>query len=116
MEQYVNGSDVLLNVGDEEFGHSTSHTTTFTSETKERAVKPPAKEGKSASLFKGKTVVSLGVSIQAEGLEVIGETATGIKALRKAWRTAKPIPVECYEREKSKNPYLSGELVITQIE
>ena len=37
---YCNGSDMLLYVGGKAIGSCTSHTTTFNSETKERAVKP----------------------------------------------------------------------------
>ncbi len=39
---YCNGSDMLLYVGDKAAGHCTTHTTTMTSETKERQVKPVA--------------------------------------------------------------------------
>ena len=39
---YCNGSDMLLYVGGKAIGSCTSHTTTFNSETKERAVKPVA--------------------------------------------------------------------------
>ena len=37
---YCNGSDMLLYVDGKAIGSCTSHTTTFNSETKERAVKP----------------------------------------------------------------------------
>ena len=39
---YVNGSDLLLYINGKAVGHCTSHTATFNSETKERAVKPVA--------------------------------------------------------------------------
>ena len=39
---YCNGSDMLLYVGGKAVGSCTTHTTTFNSETKERAVKPVA--------------------------------------------------------------------------
>ena len=39
---YVNGSDMLLYIGEKAIGHCTSHTTTFDTETKDRAVKPEA--------------------------------------------------------------------------
>ena len=39
---YVNGSDLLLGIAGKPYGHCTTHTATFTSETKDRAVKPVA--------------------------------------------------------------------------
>ena len=39
---YCNGSDMLLYVNGKAVGSCTTHTTTFNSETKERAVKPVA--------------------------------------------------------------------------
>ena len=50
---YVNGSDILLSVGGKAVGHCTTHTITFNSETKDRAVKPAAANGYSAGLWKG---------------------------------------------------------------
>ena len=45
---YCNGSDMLLYIGGKAVGHCTSHKSTFTSETNDRAVKPAAwKSGKS---------------------------------------------------------------------
>ena len=38
---YVNGSDLLMSIGGKACGHCTSHTATYNSETKDRAVKPP---------------------------------------------------------------------------
>lgn len=48
---YVNGSDILLSVGGKAVGHCTTHTITFNSETKDRAVKPAAANGYSAGLW-----------------------------------------------------------------
>ena len=50
---YINGSDILLSVGGKAIGHCTTHTITFNSETKDRAVKPAANQGYSAGLWKG---------------------------------------------------------------
>ncbi len=47
---YVNGSDLLLFVGDKAIGQCTSHSATFDSETKERAGKPAAKKWLSVGL------------------------------------------------------------------
>lgn len=47
-DDYINGSDLLLNVGGKAIGHCTTHTTTFNSDTKERAVKPVASASKTS--------------------------------------------------------------------
>ena len=70
---YCNGSDMLLYVGGKAVGSCTTHTTTFSSETKERAVKPVATAGISGGLWKKKGVVGLSYSISAEGLRFYGE-------------------------------------------
>lgn len=113
---YCNGSDMLLYVGGKAVGHCTTHTSTFNSETKDRAVKPTASKGMSSGLWKGKGVVGLSYSISAEGLVFYGETETGFKALFKAWKAGKSIEVKCMEREKDTAPYLAGKCVIASLE
>ena len=39
---YINGSDLLVKVGEKSIGHCTSHTVSYSAETKDRAVKPSA--------------------------------------------------------------------------
>ena len=51
---FCNGSDMLLYVGEKAIGSCTTHTTTFSSETKERAVKPVASKAISSGLWKKK--------------------------------------------------------------
>lgn len=63
---YCNGSDMLVYVGGKAVGHCTTHTATFASETKDRAVKPVASATLSAGLWKQKGVVGLSISISAE--------------------------------------------------
>ena len=62
---YCNGSDMLVYVGGKAVGHCTSHTATFNSETKDRAVKPVASASLSAGLWKGKTVTGLSIPQRA---------------------------------------------------
>ena len=95
---YCNGSDMLVYVGGKAVGHCTSHTATFNSETKDRAVKPVASAGLSAGLWKGKTVTGLSISISAEGLVHYDETESGFKELLAAWKTGAPVTVKCMER------------------
>ncbi|SJZ42957.1 phage tail tube protein [Porphyromonas cangingivalis] len=113
---YCNGSDMLLFVGGKAVGSCTTHTTTFNSETKDRAVKPPASAGVSTGLWKNKGVVGLSVSISAEGLVFYDETETGFKELFNMWKTGKSVEVKCLERENSAQPYLAGKFVISSLE
>lgn len=118
---YCNGSDMLLYIGDTDtnakaIGHCTTHTATFTSETKERAVKPLASASISAGLWKQKGVTSLSVSITAEGLVFYDETESGYKTLAALWKAGKSVAVKCMERENSDTPYLSGNFVIASLE
>ena len=113
---YCNGSDMLLYVSGKAVGHCTTHTTTMSSETKDRAVKPVASAGISAGLWKGKGVTGLSISIQADGLVFYEESESGYKTLFAAWKAGKSIDVKCMERENSEKPYLSGKFVISSLE
>lgn len=113
---YVNGSDILLYVNGKAIGHCTTHTTTFNSETKDRAVKPVATAPVAAGLWKGKGVVGLSVSITAEGLAYYGETETGFKDLFALWAAGQSVTVKCVERENDTKPYLTGKFVISSLE
>lgn len=113
-EGYVNGSDLLIMIGDKAVGHCTTHTSTFTSETKERQVKPPATATITKALFKGKGVVGLAYSISAEGFRFFNEAECGFKDLFKIWKDGKPVKVAAKERE-SNDPYLKGDCVLTNL-
>lgn len=113
---YCNGSDVLLYVEGKAIGSCTTHTTTFNSETKERAVKPVATKNISSRLWKQKGVVGLSYSISAEGLVFYDETECGFKDLFKLWKAGKSVEVKCMERENSDKPYLVGKCVISSLE
>ena len=113
---YVNGSDLLLYVGDKAIGHCTSHTATFNSETKDHAVKPVASKPISSGLWKGKTVIGLSISVSTEGLRFYNETELGFKGLFKEWIKGKSVKLKCLERGNSEKPYLVGQFVITSLE
>lgn len=113
---YCNGSDMLLYVGTKAVGSCTTHTTTFNSETKERAVKPVASKAISSGLWKKKGVVGLSYSISAEGLVFYDETECGFKELFAMWKAGKPVTVKCMERENTDKPYLAGSCVIASLE
>lgn len=112
---YVNGSDMLLFIGDKAIGHCTSHTANFNSETKDRAVKPVASAASSASLWKDKTVTGLSVSISFDGLRYYGETEEGFNELLAAWKTGQPVTAKCLERGEAESPYLTGSFVIASL-
>ena len=113
---YCNGSDMLLYAGGKAVGHCTTHTTTLSSDTKDRAVKPVASAGISAGLWKGKGVTGLSISIKADGLVFYEESESGYKTLFSAWKAGKSIDVKCMERENSEKPYLAGKFVISSLE
>lgn len=113
---YINGSDILLSVAGKAVGHSTSHTTTYNSETKDRAVKPLATASSSAGLWKQKGVTGLSVSISAEGLRVYDETECSIADLLTAWKNGQSVAVKGFLRSGDETPYLSGNFIIASIE
>lgn len=113
---YCNGSDMLLFINGKAIGHCTTHTTTITSETKDRAVKPVASKGISAGLWKEKGVTGLSVSISAEGLVFYQETESGFKTCLSLVGAGQSVEVECRERENDDTPYLKGKFVIASLE
>lgn len=113
---YVNGSDLLLKVGGKAVGHCTSHTLTFGSETKERAVKPVATEKKSAGLWKGQGITSLSIEIKAEALVFATETENGFEKLAPLWGAGNSVEVEAFRREEDSTPYVKGMFVIDSLE
>ena len=116
LTEYVNGSDLLLSIGGKCVGHCTSHTATFSSETKDRAVKPAASAAVSTSLWKSKGVTGLTISISGEGLHYAAEEEGGFAHLLALWKEGKTVTVKCFERENDASPYLEGPFVITQME
>jgi len=113
---YCNGSDMLLYVDGKAIGHCTTHTTTFNSETKDRAVKPVASAGITSGLWKGKGVTGLSISISAEGLCFYDETECGYRELVALWKAGKSVTAQCMERENSDTPYLKGSFIISSLE
>lgn len=117
MDKYVNGSDLLVKVEDKAFGHCTSHTATFNTETKDMAVKPVSSVAKStASLFKSKRVTGLSVQVKADGIVVYNETESGLKTLLGKWKVGESVELALFEREGDEAPYCSGKFIITSLE
>lgn len=116
VDNFINGSNILLSVGGKAIGHCTSHTLTFNTETKERAFKPAASKAASAGLWKGKGVTGLSISISADGLRYTGESENGFTELSALWGAGTSVAVLGFLRSGDANPYLSGNFVITNLE
>lgn len=112
---YVNGSDVLVSQGGKCYGHSTSHTTTYSTETKKRSVKPEASKARSQGKWTETSVTGLGIKINIKGLRVYDESELTYADLLNAWHSATPIDIECFDRDNKEKPYLKGKFVITNI-
>jgi len=114
---YVNGSDLLMSIDGAACGHCTSHTTTYNSETKDRAVKPAATEAaENAGLFKEKTVTGLSVQVKCEGLRFYSETESGLKALLAKWKVGGVVELKGFVRGSDASPYMSGNFIIASLE
>lgn len=113
---YINGSDLLLMVGGKAVGHCSSHTLTFNSETKDRAVKPVASADISSGLWKGKGVTGLSISISAEGLRFYNETESGYEEIAPLWGKGASVEVQAFKRGNDSAPYVKGNFVIASLE
>ena len=113
---YCNGSNMLLYLGEDAFGHCTTHTATMNSETKDRAVKPAASKAKTNGMWKEKGVTGLSIAISAEGLIYDGETEASYQKMLAAWKSGQPVKIKCMQRGESKKPYLAGSFIIYSLE
>lgn len=113
-QEYMNGSNVLFSVGGKALGHSTTHSVTFNTETKERGVKPPMKENTKKALFSGKGVTKMSISVHGEGFRYKGEEELSLDEIRKQWGAGQSVELSCFEREGDATPYLKGKFVITR--
>lgn len=113
---YCNGSNMLLYLGEDAFGHCTTHTATMNSETKDRAVKPVASKAKTNGMWKEKGVTGLSIAISAEGLIYDGETEASYQKMLAAWKSGLPVKIKCMQRGESKKPYLAGSFIISSLE
>lgn len=113
---YCNGSNMLLYLGEDAFGHCTTHTATMNSETKDRAVKPLASKAKTNGMWKEKGVTGLSIAISAEGLIYDGETEASYGKMMAAWKSGQPVKIKCMQRGDSQKPYLAGDFIISSLE
>lgn len=115
-QDYMNGSNVLFTVGGKGLGHSTTHSVTYNTETKERGVKPPVKEKTKNALFSGKGVTKMSISVHGEGFRYKGEEELSLDDIRKLWGIGQSVELSCFEREGDATPYLKGKFVISKVE
>ena len=113
---YCNGSNMLLYLGEDAFGHCTTHTATMNSETKDRAGKPLASKAKTNGMWKEKGVTGLSIAISAEGLIYDGETEASYGKMMAAWKSGQPVKIKCMQRGDSQKPYLAGSFIISSLE
>lgn len=113
---YINGSDLLLMVGGKAVGHCSSHTLTFNSETKDRAVKPASTASKSRGLWKEKGVTGLSISISAEGFRFYEEVENGHEQIAPLWGKGESVEVQAFKRGGDKTPYVKGKFIIASLE
>jgi predicted secreted protein len=107
---------MLLYLGEDAFGHCTTHTATMNSETKDRAVKPLASKAKTNGMWKEKGVTGLSIAISAEGLIYDGETEASYGKMMAAWKSGQPVKIKCMQRGDSQKPYLAGNFIISSLE
>lgn len=112
---YINGSDLLLLINGKAIGHCSSHSLEFTSETKDRQVKPVATADMSSGLWKEKGVTGLSISISADGIGFYDEAEFGRAELLAAWNAGEAVTVKACERGKETKPYLEGSFIITKV-
>ena len=106
-----------MSIGGKACGHCTSHTATYNSETKDRAVKPASTESAAnAGLFKEKTVTGLSVQVKCEGLRFYGEEENGMKELLAKWKTGATVELKGFARGSDAAPYMSGSFIISTLE
>lgn len=115
-QEYMSGSNVLFTVGGKGLGHSTTHTVTYSTETKKRGVKPPVKEKTKKALFSGKGVTEMSISVHGEGFRYKGEEELSLDEIRKLWGIGRSVELSCFEREGDAKPYLKGKFVISKVE
>lgn len=114
---YKQGNDLLVSIDGSAFGHCTSHTATFNTETKEVAVKPLASVAKAAAAkFKSKIVSGLSVQVKAEGIVFESETESSFKSILAKWKVGGQVTLNLFERENDATPYLTGYFIITSLE
>lgn len=109
----INGSDLLVRYDNYDVAYCTSHTVTFNSEAKARAVKPISELTKSDEAWKDQGVTALSVSINFEGLRTVADFRFDLLLQKFSKGTA--FNIEAFQRGES-IPYMYGDFVLTSLE
>nr|DAL07634.1 MAG TPA: tail tube protein [Caudoviricetes sp.] len=113
---YIHGSNLLIFVGGKAIGHCSTCEITHNTESKERAVKPPAKQaGGNTGKWTEKSVTKLSESLSAEGFCFYDETECGYNELLALWQKAEPVDVKYNHRGEDSTRYRGGKYVITNL-
>lgn len=114
---YVNGSNLLVGIAGQAFGHCTSHTATFTTETTDVKVKPPKETAaETTGKWKKKRVISLAVQVKCDGLQFHNEGESGFKDLLGKWKLGASVELALFDRESDQTPYCSGNFIISSLD
>lgn len=119
--KYINGSNMLLAIGDKAVGSAQEHTVSYDTETKDHAVKPVESAPIEDSLFKETTVTGLSISISFKGFRVENESELTFEALQAMWKAGQPVSAACYKRpaegvqDGNRKPYLKAKFIITKL-
>ena len=114
---YIHGSNLLIFVGGKAIGHCSSCSINHNTESKERAVKPPASQAAgNTGKWTEKSITKLSESLSAEGFCFYDEAECGYSDLVKLWQAAQPVQVKYSHRGEEATKYRSGNFVITSIE
>jgi hypothetical protein len=114
---YISGSDLLVFVEGQAIGHCSTCTITNGTETKERAVKPPAADtAANVGKWTEKNVSKLTVQITAEGFSFYNEDECGYSDLLDLWAAAAPVTCKYAHRGEEATVYRQGEFVISNLQ
>lgn len=111
--EYINGSNLLMKLGEKAIGHCTSHTLTFNAETKSRSVKAPFADSAESGLWDTKSINKRSCSINGEGLVFIQGTENDYADMLTLYKGT-TVTIEGYVRGEE-NPYFTGSFVITSL-
>lgn len=122
-EDYISGADILVGIDGKDCGHCTNNTITISTETKERTVKPPRTQASSGALFKEKSVKTISVSVNCEGLHFYPESSSGYEAILAKVKAGATVTLKAFRRvggltaNQDPTTYLfSGPFVCTSLE
>jgi len=112
----MHGSNLLMFVGGKAIGHCSTCEITHNTESKERAVKPPAKQaGGNTGKWTEKSGTKLSESLSAEGCCFYDETECGYNELLALWQKAAPVEVKYTHRGADSARDRGGKFVITNL-